>query len=315
VDGAEKDYNDASQLYAASVGKAHFFYLQNENLRGQMLHLDGRRDEGLRLLETTTAQIRSVRPQSNTLANSLVRLTEAYLRDGAFDEAHRSISEALELKPTQQNVNLLSRARLDDIHGLIGLGRFTDAIAQLHEAQRAVQTDGDPNGFMALELESALAELALAQHDYLAAQRRIGAAISASTGETRRMRIQRARLLLLSSRIAKALGEFPAAAASAAAAREIDDAADIKRDAFLRSEVMASDSESRCLQSPSPEAAASLEQALSARENIVRAGSPLIADVQMQMARCALALGQVARAKDLVAQAARTVDAAIPAPR
>jgi eukaryotic-like serine/threonine-protein kinase len=310
VDDAERDYNEASRLYASSVGKDHFFYLQNENLRGQLLHLDGRRDEGLRLLETTTARIRSVRPQSNTLANSLFRLSEAYLRDGAFDEAHRSLSEALELKPTQQNVTLLSRTRQDHIHALIGLGRFTDAIAELHEAQRAVETDGDPSGFMALEIESALAELALAQHDYVAAKSRIASAISVSTGETRRMRYQRARLLVLSSRIAEALGEFAAAGTSAAAARMIDDAEDMKRDAFLRSDVMASESEARCLQSPSAKAAASLEHALTARLNIMRAGSPLIADVQMQMARCALALGQVARAKDLVAQAERTVEAA-----
>lgn len=308
VDEAERDYNDASRLYASSVGKDHFFYLQNENLRGQLLHLDGRRDEGLRLLETTTAQIRSVRPQSNTLANSLVRLSEAYLRDGAFDEAHHSISEALGLKPTQQNATLLARTRQDHIHALIGLGKFTDAIAESREAQRAVETDGDPSGYMTLEIESALAELALAQRDYLAAKSRIASAISASTGDTRRVRYQRARLLLLSSRIAGALGEFPAAAASAAAARMIGDADDIKRDAFLRSELLASDSEARCLQSPSPEAAASLEQALNSRLDIVRAGSPVSADVQIQMARCALALGQVARAKDLLAQAERTVD-------
>ncbi|MDP9087942.1 MAG: hypothetical protein M3O26_04280, partial [Pseudomonadota bacterium] len=193
---------------------------------------------------------------------------------------------------------------------LIGLGKFPDAIAELHEAQRAVQTDGDPSGYMTLEIESALAELALAQHDYIAAKSRIASAISASTGDTRRVRYQRARLLLLSSRIAGALGEFPAAAASAAAARMIGDADDIKRDAFLRSELSASDSEARCLQSPSPEAAASLEQALNSWLDIVRAGSPVSADVQIQMARCALALGQVARAKDLLAQAERTVDSA-----
>jgi serine/threonine-protein kinase len=310
VDEAEKDYNEASEWYAASVGKDHFFYLQNEHLRGQLLHLDGRRNEGLRLLETTTAQIRSVRPQSNTLANSLVRLSEAYLRDGSFADAHRSSSEALGLKPTQQNSTLLSRARQDHIHALIGLGQFDEALAESHEAQRSVDIDGDQSGFMALEIQSALAELALAQNDYVAAKSRIASAISASTGETRRMRHQRARLLLLSSRIAEALGELPAAAFSASAVRKIADAEDLKRDAFLRSDVMASDGEARCLQSPSADAAASLEQALAARLNIVRAGSPLTADVQMQMARCALAMGQIARAKDLAVQAERTLEAA-----
>jgi tetratricopeptide (TPR) repeat protein len=81
---AERDYLEASKLYASSVGTKHFFYLQNENLRGQLMHLDGRRDEGLRLIESTTAEIEAVRPASNTLANSLARMTEAYLRDGAL---------------------------------------------------------------------------------------------------------------------------------------------------------------------------------------------------------------------------------------
>ncbi|HEY0802104.1 MAG TPA: hypothetical protein VGD54_14795, partial [Steroidobacteraceae bacterium] len=308
VKDAERDYNDASQLYAASVGKEHFFYLQNENLRGQLLHLDGRRDEGLRLLETTTAQIRSVRPQSNTLANSLVRLTEAYLRDGAFDEANRSIGEALELKPTQQNSTLLGRTRLDHSRALIGVGAFAEAGAELREAQRAVEADGDIKGFMTVELDLALAELALAQLDHAAAQGQIRSATSASSGDTRRIRYQRARLLVLASRIAAARGDGGAAVASAAAARRLDDAYHIGSDIFLRSEVMAAEGEALCLQSPSPEAAAAIEKAMAARLTIARAESPLIADTQVQMARCALALGQVARAKELLAQAERRLE-------
>jgi tetratricopeptide (TPR) repeat protein len=297
IKDAERDYNDASQLYAASVGKEHFFYLQNENLRGQLLHLGGRRDEGLHLLETSTAQIRSVRPQSNTLANSLVRLTEAYLRDGAFDEANRSIGEALELKPTLQNSTLLGRARLDHTRALTGVGAFAKAGAELREAQRAVETDGDINGFMTVELDLALAELALAQRDYATAQRQIDSATSASVGDTRRMRYQRARLLVLASRIAAARGDGGAAVASAAAARRIDDADDIRPDVFLRADVLAEDGAARCLQSPSPQAAATLEEAMKARLSSARPGSPLIANTQVQLARCTVALGQVSLVK------------------
>src|SRR5258708_6904714 len=160
---AERDYVEASKLYASSVGTKHFFYLQNENLRGQLLHFDGRRDEGLHLIESTTAEIEAVRPASNTLANSLARLAEAYLRDGAFESARQSAAEAIKLKPAQQNSVLFSRLRLDHANALVGLGRFAEAATEVTEATQAAQADGKASNFITVELLLALASIASAQ--------------------------------------------------------------------------------------------------------------------------------------------------------
>jgi tetratricopeptide (TPR) repeat protein len=306
---AEQDYVEASKLYASSVGTKHFFYLQNENLRGQLLHLDGRRDDGLHVLESTTAEIEAVRPASNTLANSLARLAEAYLRDGAFEGASRSAAEAIKLKPAQQNSVLLSRLRLDHANALVGLGRFREAAAEVGEASRAAQADGKASNFMTAEIALARAAMAMAQREWGDCQQAIDAARSASTGETRRMRHQRARILILGSRFSAARGDLPGALARAAAARRIAESDDLRADVFLWSDVMQTEGEARCLQAPSEDAAGSIDRAMTARLSIQRAGSPLIADAKIQMARCALGLAQADRAKDLIAQAEQIIGA------
>jgi eukaryotic-like serine/threonine-protein kinase len=244
---AERDYVDASRLYASSVGTKHFFYLQNENLHGQQMHFGGRRDEGLRLIESTTAEIEAVRPASNTLANSLARLTEAYLRDGAFESANQRAAEAIKLKPTQQNSTLLSRLRLDRANALVGLGRFAEATTEVTEATQAAQADGKASNFITVEIDLALAAIALAQGRWADSQEQIDAANSISSGETRRMRHQRARMLVLAARLSAARGDVPGALASAAAARRIAESDDLRGDVYLWSDVMTAEGKAASL--------------------------------------------------------------------
>jgi serine/threonine-protein kinase len=307
---AERDYLEASQLYASSVGKRHFFYLQNENLRGQLMHLEGRREEGLRLLEETTAEIEAVRPASNTLANSLTRLTEAYLRDGAFESADQTAGAVVILKPAQTNSVLLTRVRLDRAQALIGLGRFSEAAEELMAAARAAEADGQASSYTKAELDLARAAIGLATENMVEAQTAIDAAQSKSVGDTRRLRHQRGRILIMSSRIAAARGDLRRAVASASTALGMTEVDDIRDDVFLRSEALTYDGAARCSRAPSEEAAEVIEQALTMRLAIERAGSPLIADSQLHLARCRSALGQSDRAKGLVAQAEQIIGSA-----
>jgi len=234
---AERDCLEASRLYASSVGTKHFFYLQNENLRGQLMHFEGRHDEGLRLIESTTAEIEAVRPASNTLANSLTRLAEAHLRDGAFESANQRATEALKLKPAQQNATLLSRLRLDRANALVGLGRFAEATTEVAQATQAASADGKASNYMTVEIDLALAAIALAQGKWADSQALIDAAKAASAGETRRTRHQRARMLVLAARLSAAQGDAPGSLASAAAARRIAESNDLRGDVFLWSDV------------------------------------------------------------------------------
>ncbi|HMA00382.1 MAG TPA: serine/threonine-protein kinase [Steroidobacteraceae bacterium] len=307
--GAERDYLEASRLYASSVGTRHFFYLQNENLRGQLLHLDGRRDEGLRLIEATTTDIEAVRPASNTLANSLARLSEAYLRDGAFDGAARSADAAMKLKPAQQNAVLLSRLRLDHANALVGLGRLGEASAEVAEASHAALADGAPSDFTKIEAELALAAIAMAHDQWVQAQQTIEALSAAPAGDTRRLRHQRARLLVLDSRLAAARGDLTRAVSSAVGARRVAAEEDLKGDVFLAADVTTAEADARCALAPSRDTQRLLEQAMAMRAAILRAASPVLADTQLRAARCALAAGEVERSKELVALAGRTIDA------
>ena len=243
--GAERDYDEASKLYASTVGTKHFFYLQNENLRGQLLHLSGRREPGLSLIRSTTEEIARVRPGSNTLANSLERLTSAYLREKSFDDADRTATRALELEPTRQVAALHNRVLFDRANALLGLGRFGEATKTVGDALRAADAEGKPGNYMIAETELALAGIALASGNLTEGQSKIASAKSFSVSETRRIRHQRARILLLESRLAWARGDVAKAASCAAAARGITDAADIRGDWFLRSDVMAAENQTR----------------------------------------------------------------------
>jgi hypothetical protein len=192
---------------------------------------------------------------------------------------------------------------------LVALGRFGEAAVQLGEASRAAQADGKASNFMTAEIALARAAVAMAQREWGDSQQAIDAATSASSGETRRMRHQHARILILGSRLSAARGDLPGALANAAAARRIAESDDLRGDVFLWSDVMLTEGEARCLQAPSEDAARSIDQAMTTRLSIQRANSPLIADAQIQMARCSLRLARIDRAKDLIAQAEQIIGA------
>lgn len=306
--GAEQDYLEASDMYASSVGKKHFLYLQNENLRAQLLQRTGRRDEGMHLLEDTTAEIAVIRPASNTLANSLTRLSDAYLRDGSYEKALAAVDDALKIAPAKQSVALLTRGLLDRAEALVGLGRFAEANDSLGQASKALEGAGTASKLDIATRELLRATNALAEGDLDEAGKRIELAKSLSAGETRQVRYQRARILAVASRIAVARRETAAAVGEAAAARKEAAATDFAGEVFLRSEVAAADGAALCSSGASTDGLQSASEALSSRTSIQAPSSALLAQSQIEVATCALQLGQIDRAKQLLSSAQKVLE-------
>ena len=309
VAGAERDYLEASKLYAVTAGTKHFFYLQNENYRGQMLQLSGRRAEGLPLLEATTAQISAVRHGSNTEASSLERLASAYLRDGSFESAAGTALRVLGLETAKQYPLVLGATYMDQARALTALGHFAEANASVDAALRLARADGQPTDFVLAEANLILAAIANAAGAPLQARKALDLALSQAVGETRRVRMQRARILLTESQLVLAQGELPLALQSAVAARKLVDAADIRSDVFLRADVLAAQGEAACSQTHSLDGAKLLEDGIALRTTSQRADSPLLAQAQIALAGCLLGLGRVDRARELAVSAHRILDA------
>jgi eukaryotic-like serine/threonine-protein kinase len=300
---AQRDYLEASDLYASSVGKQHYLYLQNENLRGQSLQRAGDRDQGLQLLEDTTHQIGVIRPASGTLANSLTRLSEAYLRDGSYGKALAQIDAALELAPTKQTVSLLTRALLDRAEALIALGRFSEAMKNVDDATAATQAAGTPSNVELATWEMLRASSALAQGELTEAGKRIELGKSNVQGETRQVRALRAKILALASRLAAARGDAGVALNDADAAAQIAAAKDFEGDVFLQSEVAVTRGAALCVAGPSTDGLQWTDKALSGRSKTQSANSALLAQAEILTAVCASGLGQTGRAEDLMAAA------------
>ena len=306
--GAQHDYLESSQLYANSIGIKNFLYLQNENFRGQSLHLSGRRDAGIELLESTTAQIGVVRPGSNTQANSLNRLADAYLRDGAFAQALQDIEQALAIPFTHQSLPLYTHLLLSQAQALTGLGRFSEATAKVNEALQALSADGPPSPYMTAEMHLSLGDVALSQGDFTESGRHLSLAGNASIGDTRRVRRQRARIHGMTARLATARHEPVVAATAAVSARQLTEAPDIKDDLFVRAEVLTALGEALCSQAASDEGTHAASEALATRTAILRTGSPYVAESQIHLARCLFNAGQIDQAKPLIASAQQVID-------
>ncbi len=309
--GAQRDYAESSALYADSAGAKDFLYLQNENFRGQSLHLTGQRDAGLRLLESTTAQVAEVRANSNTLANCLARLADAYLRDGAFGEAERRIEQALAIPAALHNQSLHTHLLLAQARAQTGLGRFAEARDTAAAALQAASADGPPSRYLTGEMELALGTAALAGGDLNDSERHLNLARAASVGETRRLRHLRARIEGTTARLAAVRGDSESASSAAADARQISESADIRSDLFVRAEVMAAIGEALCSPASSASSAAGLTaatEALTTRTAIQRAGSPLIAESQIDLAACLLNSGNRDQVENLLASAQAAVD-------
>jgi serine/threonine-protein kinase len=306
---AENDYLEASALYASSVGTKHFLYLQNENYRAQLMQRTGRRDQGMSLLESTTAQIAEIRPGSNTLAGSLTRLSEAYLRDGSYEKTLAAADDALKLAPAKQNIALQTRVLLARAEALIALGRFADAVDSVDQAAKAAAAAGTPTSLENAAWDLLRASSALAEGDLDEAGKRIGLAKLESQGETRQMRYQRARILGVAARIAVARGDSAAGIAAAGAALKEAAAADFAGETFLRSEVAAANGAALCSSGASMDGLRLADEALSARTSTQTPNGALLAQSEFEVATCALGLGQMKRAQQLLADAQEALEA------
>jgi eukaryotic-like serine/threonine-protein kinase len=305
---AEKDYGEASGLYASSVGTKHYLYLQNENTRGALLQRLGKRDQGMQVLTDTTAKIEAARPASNTLANSYRRLAEAFLRDGSYAKALVPLDAALQIPPTKQDISLLARVLLDRAEVLTALGRFDESAESLKQASAAAEGAGNPTGVQMASWEQARASRALAQDDLAEAARRIALAKSHVQGASRQVRYQRAKILTVASRVAVAQGLGAAAVAESAAARKEAAAPDLGTDVLLQSEVNTAYAAALCASRAAADGLQVANSALAARTAQLSDTSALLAQTEIVVAACALELSQSSRAEESLRSAQRVLN-------
>jgi eukaryotic-like serine/threonine-protein kinase len=301
--GAAQDMGEASKIFAASVGLDHYLYLQNEGSRGQVLHLAGQRDEGLQLVESTTNTLRKTRPDSNTLANGLVRNIAVYLSDGAYAEAYGAAEEALKLKTAQQQVALHVRLLLDQASAMIGMGKFDAALKNLEQATQDKNASGPLTATDQADLALFAARIAYAMGNFTEARQQAGLAKDKAVGDTRRIRSQRTKAMVETARAALALHDMPAALSAAQAARDLIEAPDLRTEVFPYANVLFTQANVLCSSGNVQEGLPLAEQVLARRQSAQRAGSPLLAEAQLLVARCAIGAEQVERARTLVQSA------------
>ncbi len=283
---AERDYAQASAGYAASVGTEHFFYLQNENLRGLALQMLGRRAEALVMLEASAAGVSRVRPATNTEMNTLHRMAVAYEHDGQAAKALAAVTRGLALaraKTPGTTPALLSGLMLDEARVQLLLG---DAAAATARAREAVASALAAQALSPqIQADAALVEATalLAGPDAGAAVPVAARAATLSEGDAFAARLRRARAAWVTS---CATADPASAAASIRAAAAQLDALPAPGDPFLRNDVLEQQGRLACRAGDADGGRALLQRALTGRQQVEDAGSPRVAATARALAAC-----------------------------
>jgi eukaryotic-like serine/threonine-protein kinase len=131
LEAARADYEAADAEYQRVLGPDHFLTLQNKGLLGELQHVLGKREEGLRLMQSTLDAIATVRPGTSTHVYALDRIGQAYLREGRPAQALTALKQAetawLQMGASDATRNSLA-AQVD---ALLQLGQLDNAAARL----------------------------------------------------------------------------------------------------------------------------------------------------------------------------------------
>ncbi len=283
---AERDLKAASEHYRRSVGDKHFFSLQNENLRGEALHLSGRPAEGRELLEASAREIAAVRKGSNTHYNTLSRLSAAYAREGDPARALQASEEATALIRPTKLLPRLCGSLLDQARALLALGRLDEAEARAREVVELQQAAPARDPAAVADATVELAAIALARGAQPQAAAAIDEAKALTSGSSRADRRRRVRLALVEARLALARKDPPAALAAVQVALDGLRAKDQQNHPYHRAQVLALQGEALCAVGKAGEGVRALEEALQLRVALLRPESAEIAEVRGVLERC-----------------------------
>jgi eukaryotic-like serine/threonine-protein kinase len=306
LSGAEDDYRTAHDGYARSIGLEHFLVLQNDGLLGAtILERGERREEGLRLIESTTDALARSRRGSSTHGQALNRLGAAYLRLGRFDDASKTLEQSRAHWAERKDKLQRTDATVSLAEVRIATGALTEARALLDEAlavlRSAPPTAAHPEG----EVHLALGLLGVDAGSPEEAGRELHEALALSTTDSRDDLARRVRAGAALTRLALQQGRVEEGLSVSSEVVRIAQAPRLAQ--VPRSQGVAAQARGTvlCAARRFGEGEPLLERAQQLLAGVVDPGSAPLVEIELLRARCLFDEGQRSEAEGLVQQARR----------
>jgi len=229
---AREDFEAADAEYQRVLGAEHFLTLQNRGSLGEVRHLLGEREEGMRLMQSTLDAIAAVRPGSSTHAHALDRIGQAYLREDRPREALAALQRAEQVWLAKGSRDASRNALAGQVDALLSSGRRDDAVARLADlkALNRVRDDAKPDA--ATALREGL--LNVARDDRTNARSTLSQCLTLTAGGTRAQRWLHLRALQALVRLDLMESDTAGARTHAARAREVAAETALKEDPLAR---------------------------------------------------------------------------------
>jgi len=303
---AEADYREASGIYAIMLGDRHPRTLRNNCLLGRVLHAQGNREAGIRLLVQSTDDMEKALPSSDALTICFEQLGYAYIEEGRADKAEKlfakagAIFEHLGDKLFQTNAEL-GVAQALEFRGRYGEARrlALDAIAVRKENQS--QTASLPAAYLRLaqiELHDGRLDAAGALLDRVLSTDRAGGDPLPLPQDNATAESMRAELMRLQGDDAGAIERSEAALAFLRSQR-------VPMAALLEAATLSTEGSALCDIGQAKRGLEAVLRSLNILESRHQASSPYLADAEAASGMCLLRLGRRddARVKLLRAEA------------
>ena len=313
VADGERNAREALRIAKSIHGEDHVDVVQCEMRLGRLLADTDRLPEGLSLLADAKRSILALRGIDDGFHTPQVLFQNAVLltRDGRFEEALVDVKEAIANR-RRNRPGTIPLADFLETEAVIQteLGQFVEANNDLDESQTIREKVGQTSGSGQFDsIVSVRIRLALAQGQYDRANGLL-TQLSAATPVTERFNVQEIYNELLMADVAFAAGRYADAIKLAQSVRrkvESSPAASYYQTIVSRADFIEGYAH---LRNGDPRLALPLLQhALAERQEHVSASSPKIAEAQIALAECDLALGDFAAAREL-ASAAAAIDSA-----
>jgi serine/threonine-protein kinase len=308
IAAAEASTRLALQMAIAVNGENHVDTLETEMRLGRLLFDSGKTQEGLALLLSAKNRALAIRGAEDPdhVPVTLMEHGSALVRFGLPETGMIDLAASLANRRTHRPATTyLATALETNAAGAIELGHYDDAIALLDEASRIKTANGiKPRTTRTNYNVGIRLRLALAQHQLETAHSLLDE-LFVDPAETSAISFSAIDRELAGAEVELATGKPAAAAPLARGVRER-----IERSGLadwlglysLRSDFL--EGVALMEQGQAATAAPLLQRALATREKLLAPASPKIAEAQVALARCDLALGDVAQAQALAAAAA-----------
>jgi serine/threonine-protein kinase len=308
IAAAEASTRLALQMAIAVNGDNHVDTLETELRLGRLLFDSGKTQEGLALLLSAKNRALAIRGAEDPdhVPLTLMEHGSALVRYGLPEAGMTDLAAALANRRAHRAATTYLATVLEtNAAGAIELGRYDEAVASLDEASRIKTANGvKPRTTRTNYNVLVRLRLALAQ-GHLETARSLLDDVFVDPAETSAVSFTAMDHDLAAAEVELAAGGTGAAAALARGVRER-----IERSALaawlglysLRSDFI--EGAALLAQGQAASAAPLLQRALATREKLFAPASPKIAEAEIALARCDLALGDVAHAQALAAAAA-----------